>query len=37
VTAENLVTILKTGGYEAVDTRKASRGWPFGTIEAAKS
>jgi predicted metal-dependent phosphoesterase TrpH len=30
VTAKNLVTQLKTGRYEAVDTRKVSRGWPFG-------
>jgi hypothetical protein len=37
VTAENLVTLLKTGCYEAVDTRKASRGWPFGTQEATQS
>jgi predicted metal-dependent phosphoesterase TrpH len=27
VTAENLVTLLKAGRYEAVDTRKVSRGW----------
>jgi len=37
VTAENFVTLLKTGRYEAVDTRKVSRGWPFGTHEATKS
>jgi len=30
VTAENLVTLLGAGCYEAVDTRKVSRGWPFG-------
>jgi predicted metal-dependent phosphoesterase TrpH len=27
VTAENIVTLLKGGRYEAVDTRKVSRGW----------
>ena len=37
VTAENLVTLLKTGCFAAVDTRKVSRGWPFGTPEATKS
>ena len=30
VTAENLVALLKTGRYEAVDTRKVSRGWRSG-------
>jgi len=29
VTAGNLVALLKTGRYEAVDTRKVSRGMPF--------
>jgi hypothetical protein len=37
VTVENLVTLLKTGRYEAVDTRKVSRGWAFGTNEATQS
>jgi len=30
VTAENLVTLLAAGNYEAVDTRKVSRGWQVG-------
>ena len=29
VTAANLVALLKSGRFEAVDTRKASRRWPF--------
>ena len=35
VTAGNLVDLLKAGNYEAVDTRKVSRGWPFGADEQA--
>lgn len=30
VTEENLVALLAAGNYQAVDTRKVSRGWPFG-------
>ena len=30
VTAENLAGLLREGRYEAVDTRKVSRGWQFG-------
>ena len=30
VTAGNLVALLRDGRYDAVDTRKVSRAWPFG-------
>lgn len=30
VTAGNLVELLRAGVYDAVDTRKVSRGWPLG-------